>query len=184
MRIAQLTIKNFRGIAEAELRIPPHALLLGDNNCGKSSFSKPIDLVLGPDRLNRAGAIDEHDFYAGRYVDAEGNPVPIHIEAIIVDLNAEQVRRFKGNLEFWNDQSGDLCSRPSDRRDPRSPCQGSAARGSGFAAGMNWRTTISKRRPSLLAAAGTPANSLPFAPPTNAYADFCSCARCAPVRGP
>ena len=112
MRIAQLTIKNFRGIAEAELRIPSHALLLGDNNCGKSSVLEAIDLVLGPDRLNRAGAIDEHDFYAGRYLDAEGNPVSIHVEAIIVDLNAEQVRRFKGNLEFWNDQSGALVSGP------------------------------------------------------------------------
>jgi len=112
MRITHLSIKKFRGIAEAELRFPKHAVLIGDNNSGKSSVIEAIDLVLGPDRINRPGAIDEHDFYAGRYLDAEDNPVPIHIEATIIDLSVEQVRHFKGNLEFWNEQSGSLVSGP------------------------------------------------------------------------
>jgi putative ATP-dependent endonuclease of OLD family len=80
MQIARVSIKNFRGIAEADLRLPKHAVLIGDNNSGKSSVIEAIDLVLGPDRINRPGAIDEHDFYAGRYLDEEGNPVPIHIK--------------------------------------------------------------------------------------------------------
>src|SRR3974390_2556219 len=112
MRMAHLSIRNFRGISEAELTLPPHAVLIGDNNSGKSSVIEAIDLVLGPDRINRPNAIDEHDFYAGRYLDAAGNAVPIEIEATITDLNPEQARRFKGNLEFWDEQAGALVSGP------------------------------------------------------------------------
>lgn len=108
MRIAQLSIKNFRGISEANLTLPGHVVLIGDNNSGKSSVIEAIDLVLGPDRINRTAAIDEHDFYAGRYLDGDGNPIPIEIEVTIVDLNPEQVRHFKGNLEFWDEAAGAL----------------------------------------------------------------------------
>jgi predicted ATPase len=86
MRIAQLGIKNFRGIASAELRFNGHSVLIGDNNTGKSSVLEAIDLVLGPDRLSRPAPIDEHDFYAGRYLDADHNQISIQVEVVIVDL--------------------------------------------------------------------------------------------------
>ena len=76
MRIVHLSIRNFRGILEAELSLPKYAVLNGENNSGKSSVIEAIDLVLGPDRINRSGAIDEHDFYAGRYLDADGTRFP------------------------------------------------------------------------------------------------------------
>jgi putative ATP-dependent endonuclease of the OLD family len=112
VRIALLSIKNFRGISEGKLKLPGHVVLIGDNNSGKSSVIEAIDLVLGPDRINRAAPIDEHDFYAGRYLDGEGDPIPIEIEAIIVDLSPEQLRHFKGNLEFWNEAAGALIEGP------------------------------------------------------------------------
>ncbi|MGO9742525.1 MAG: ATP-dependent nuclease [Roseiarcus sp.] len=112
MRIAQLSIKNFRGIAEGALTLPGHVVLIGDNNSGKSSVIEAIDLVLGPDRINRVAAVDEHDFYAGRYLDADGNSIPIEIEVTIIDLSPEQVRHFKGNLEFWNETTGSLIAGP------------------------------------------------------------------------
>jgi AAA ATPase domain len=112
MRIAHLSIKNFRFISEAQLWFPKHAVLIGDNNSGKSSVIEAIDLVLGPDRINRLAAIDEHDFYASRYLDAEGNPVPIEVEVTIVDLSPEQIRHFRGNLEFWDDATGALLPGP------------------------------------------------------------------------
>lgn len=112
MRVAQLSIKNFRGISEGTLTLPGHVVLIGDNNSGKSSVIEAIDLALGPDRINRAAAIDEHDFYAGRYLDGDGNPVPIEIEVTIVDLSPEQIRHFKGNLEFWNETAGALVAGP------------------------------------------------------------------------
>ena len=91
---------------------PGHAVLIGDNNSGKSSVIEAIDLALGPDRINRAAPIDEHDFYAGRYLDGDGNPIPIEIEVTVVDLSPEQIRPFKGNLEFWDEAAGALVPGP------------------------------------------------------------------------
>jgi putative ATP-dependent endonuclease of OLD family len=112
MRVSRITIKNFRGIAAAELHFSGHTVLIGDNNSGKSSVLEAMDLVLGPDRISRAAAIDEHDFYAGRYLDADGKPVSIEVELIITDLSAEQIRKFKGNLEFWDEASMSLIQGP------------------------------------------------------------------------
>ena len=65
-------------------------MLIGDNNTGKTTIFEALDLVLGPDRLNRQAPIDEHDFFQGEYLrkategcdgvendggpDAEGDP--------------------------------------------------------------------------------------------------------------
>jgi putative ATP-dependent endonuclease of OLD family len=62
-QIHSVAIENFRGIQSAELVLPDHAVLIGDNNTGKSSVLEAIDLVLGPDRLSRRPPVDEHDFY-------------------------------------------------------------------------------------------------------------------------
>ena len=86
MRITRLKVENFRGIKVGELLIPSHAVMVGDNNIGKSSLLEAIDLVLGPERLSRRPVIDEHDFYAGRYIDGEGQPVSINVEVIVADL--------------------------------------------------------------------------------------------------
>jgi putative ATP-dependent endonuclease of OLD family len=112
MRIARINIKNLRGIAAAELHLTGHTVLIGDNNSGKSTVLEAIDLVLGPDRLSRAAAIDEHDFYASRYLDSDGQPVPIEVELIVTDLSAEQIRHFKGNLEFWDNTSLSIVQGP------------------------------------------------------------------------
>lgn len=67
MQICRLKITNFRGIRSADILIPRHAVLIGDNNTGKTTVLEAIDLALGPDRLNRIPPIDEHDFYHGEY---------------------------------------------------------------------------------------------------------------------
>lgn len=112
MRVARLKIKNFRGIAAAELHFGSHTVLIGDNNTGKSSVLEAIDLVLGPDRISRSSPIDEHDFYASCYLDAEGNPVSIEIELVVTDLSSEQIRNFKGNLEFWDETTACIVQGP------------------------------------------------------------------------
>lgn len=100
MRIAQHNIKNFRGIANAELKSERRILPIGDNDSGTSSVLEATDLVLRPVRLACVGAIDEHNFYASRYLDSEGASVAIQVEVIIVDLVQGQTRHFKRNLEF------------------------------------------------------------------------------------
>ena len=67
MRLTRLKIDNFRGIRTADILLPSHAVLIGDNNVGKTTLLEAIDLALGPDRLNRNPPIEEHDFYQGKY---------------------------------------------------------------------------------------------------------------------
>ncbi|MDI1330171.1 AAA family ATPase [Pseudomonas sp.] len=53
MKVVKLTIQNFRGIRLANLLFDCHTLMVGTNNVGKSTICEALDLVLGPDRLNR-----------------------------------------------------------------------------------------------------------------------------------
>jgi putative ATP-dependent endonuclease of the OLD family len=71
LKVSKLSIANFRGIKSATLMFPAHAVLIGDNNTGKSTVLEAIDLVLGPDRLNRRPPVDEHDFHLGKYLVAK-----------------------------------------------------------------------------------------------------------------
>lgn len=102
VKLAKLTIENFRGIRSGEILFSGSAVLVGDNNCGKSTVFEAIDLVLGPERLGRTPVVDEHDFYAGQYIDENKNPIEIRIEAIVVGLSEEQVRHFRNNIEWWD----------------------------------------------------------------------------------
>ena len=105
MKLARITIQNFRGIQAGTIDFTGHSVLVGDNNVGKSTVLEAIDLVLGPERLARSAVIDEHDFYAGRYVDAHGNPIPVEIEVLVIDLNERFVvlvlRRTRDCVEIF-----------------------------------------------------------------------------------
>lgn len=112
MKISKLTINNFRGIKNAEIYFNGHTVLVGDNNVGKSTIIEAIDLVLGPERLSRYPVIDEHDFYAGDYLDKDNNEIEINIELIVIDLNEEQLRHFRNNIEWWNLKKNKLKKNP------------------------------------------------------------------------
>jgi len=122
MQIRTLKIENFRGIRSASILLPKHAVLIGDNNTGKTSLLEAIDLTLGPDRLNRVPPVDEHDFFEGKYrsyikvqpqeegaVESEAehqdeDPAPeIIIEVTVVDLSEEQIARFGDHIEWWDE---------------------------------------------------------------------------------
>jgi hypothetical protein len=102
MKIYSVTIENFRGIRSTKLTLPDHAVLIGDNNTGKSSVFEAIDLALGPDRLSRRPPVDEHDFYQGKYLPvenpdapegAEPGPAPkIMVEVTITNLSRHDRR--------------------------------------------------------------------------------------------
>ncbi|MBS0344313.1 MAG: AAA family ATPase, partial [Proteobacteria bacterium] len=112
MQIARVTVENFRGIEAGVVTLSGHSVFLGDNNVGKSTLLEAIDLVLGPERLSRRPVIDEHDFHAGRYLDEESAPVPIHIEVIVCDLSAEQQRHFRDHIEWWSATEKKLLAGP------------------------------------------------------------------------
>ena len=137
MRIARLEIINFRGIKKANLVFQKHGvLLIGDNNTGKTTILEALDLVLGPDRLNRQPAIDEHDFFGGIYIQSSEvnseinqteviptqeqiskvvkvNEPKITIEATIADLNDEQKGKFGDYIEFWDSDTHRLYEAPN-----------------------------------------------------------------------
>jgi putative ATP-dependent endonuclease of OLD family len=108
MKVVQLKIDNFRGIESAELKFDGHALLVGSNNVGKSTICEALDLVLGPDRLNRFPPIEEYDFYNGKYLipaksaDEDPEPIKICVEVLLTELSAEVQKRCGKHLEFWH----------------------------------------------------------------------------------
>lgn len=121
MKIYSIAIENFRGIRSAKLILPDHAVLIGDNNTGKSSVLEAIDLVLGPDRLSRRPPVDEHDFYQGKYLavaneGAQGAVPPeapkITVEVTITDLSSEQQARFGDYVEWLKTSTGEFYDAP------------------------------------------------------------------------
>lgn len=82
--------------------------MVGTNNVGKSTICEALDLVLGPDRLNRFPPVDEFDFYNSTYLappvadDEQTDPVPLRIEAVLIELNGEIDNKCGGNVEFWH----------------------------------------------------------------------------------
>ncbi len=103
MRVSRLSIENFRGIANAVLHFSGHTLLIGGNNVGKSTICEALDLVLGPDRLNRTPPVEEFDFRNANYLADDGETiVPLRIEAVLVDLTDDIKTLCAANLEFWH----------------------------------------------------------------------------------
>ena len=76
MEISSVKIRNFRGIQKVDLDLTKSQIFLGDNNTGKTTLLEALDLTLGPDRLYRFPAIEEHDFHLGNYL-PEANTSPI-----------------------------------------------------------------------------------------------------------
>jgi putative ATP-dependent endonuclease of the OLD family len=143
VRVARLTIENYRGIKKADILLPKHGVLIGDNNTGKTTIMEALDLALGPDRLNRRPPIDEHDFFGGEYrakpaavrtggdpeINAEAaeedpprqnRPVEgdmeaprIEITVTVADLTEEQRARFGDYVEFWDSATDTLYDQPN-----------------------------------------------------------------------
>jgi len=103
MHVAQVKIENFRGIKSTVLALGPTALLLGDNNSGKSTVLEAIELALGPDRLYRRPPIDEHDFHAGNYLNQE-----IAVEVTLAGLSHELESKFRANVEYWDSDTNQV----------------------------------------------------------------------------
>ncbi|WP_295842076.1 AAA family ATPase [uncultured Xanthomonas sp.] len=61
MRVADLSIHNFRGVRQGYLRFNKHVVLVGSNNTGKTTVIEALTLLLGRDRLIRD--LTEHDFF-------------------------------------------------------------------------------------------------------------------------
>ena len=120
LKIYAVSIENFRGIKSTKVVLPDHAVLIGDNNTGKSTVLEAIDLALGPDRLSRRPTVDEHDFFEGKYLflpagNAELGAEPdeaeapqITVEVTIIGLSEDQKARFGAYIEWLNVETGNF----------------------------------------------------------------------------
>lgn len=108
MRIRRLKLSNFRSVADGEVIFPGHTVIIGGNSVGKSTMCEALDLLLGPDRLSRASPIDEHDFFERRYLDDDGVPILIELEAVLTDLTADVLTKFRTHREYWNTTTNTL----------------------------------------------------------------------------
>jgi putative ATP-dependent endonuclease of OLD family len=106
MRVRRLTLRNFRGIQSGVVDFAPNTLLVGGNNAGKSTICEALDLVLGPERLYRRPFVNEHDFYQSCYLDKQGAPIEIRLEAILLDISPEAEKRFHNQLRRWDTAKG------------------------------------------------------------------------------
>jgi putative ATP-dependent endonuclease of the OLD family len=128
MKIADLKICNFRGVQSTHLKFADHTVLIGPNNCGKSTIIEALALLLGRDRLVRD--MTEHDFFGS-------DPSPTERVSIIAtfigfrgddpDRNTEWFREERGIPKWLDPNTGILHAEPSTGR--KLACQiGAAAR--------------------------------------------------------
>ena len=103
MQVSRLDIENFRGVEKSTLHFDGHALLIGGNNVGKSTVCEALDLVLGPERLNRFPPVEEFDFRNANYLSESGETcVPMRIEVLLTGLTEEIRTKCAPSLEFWD----------------------------------------------------------------------------------
>jgi len=115
VQIAKLEIENFRGIREGVVRFSPHTVLVGSNNCGKTTVIEALALLFGRDRMVRQ--LTEHDFYGS-------NPQPadrIRLVATVIDFDGDDAaqhmewfRDDRGIVKWWNPVDGTVMPTRND----------------------------------------------------------------------
>ena len=117
MKVAALTVENFRGIKSGKVVFRDHTVLVGPNNTGKTSIIEALMLVLGRDRLVRD--LTEHDFYGS-------DPQPadrIKIVATITGFSSEDFavlpdwfRDGRGVPVWFDPETGEAIPEKTDDR--------------------------------------------------------------------
>jgi putative ATP-dependent endonuclease of the OLD family len=108
MQIRRLILSNFRGVKRGQIKFDGHTILIGGNSVGKSTVCEALDLLLGPDRLLRSNAINEHDFHRRTYIDELGEPVKISLEVVLTDLSSELDKKYRAHREYWDTEKQTL----------------------------------------------------------------------------
>src|SRR5437899_9115120 len=65
MKIDRVHIQNFRNFNELDVRLGPHAVIVGENRAGKSNFLYALRLLLDPSLPDSARQLREEDFWDG-----------------------------------------------------------------------------------------------------------------------
>src|SRR3546814_199311 len=109
MKVAALSIENFRGVRSGKITFRDHTVLVGPNNSGKTTIIEALALVLGRDRLVRD--LTEHDFFGSNPQAADR----IKIIATFTDVGSEDFtalpdwfRDGRGVPVWFDPETGDV----------------------------------------------------------------------------
>ncbi|MCM5680114.1 AAA family ATPase [Schlegelella sp. S2-27] len=129
MQLASLSVRNFRGIREADLRLNQHNVFIGANNSGKTTVIEALALLFGRDRMVRS--LTEHDFYGG-------NPGPtdrIKLTATIVGFKSNDASKHtdwfgpdRAVPKWVHEETGELLPEPVNAKSVLACQVGFAAR--------------------------------------------------------
>jgi putative ATP-dependent endonuclease of OLD family len=123
MIVSKLEIRGFRAILKGEFYLQQFTALVGPNNCGKTTITEALALVLGRDRLVRP--LTEHDFY-------NSSPRPtdrISIVATLVGFEPNDPEhhtdwfRFGRGTMKWLDADTGLVKTTADKPSDKLACQ-------------------------------------------------------------
>lgn len=90
MRLTRVVIKNHSRLAETDIEVRGHLILVGPNDVGKSSLLRCLDLLLGASTAQMYSRVSADDFRD------EGEP--FIIETTIADLDAEDQAAFPDEI--------------------------------------------------------------------------------------
>ena len=115
MEIASLKIENFRGVRDGTVRFSPHTVLVGANNCGKTTVIEALALLFGRDRMIRQ--LTEHDFH-GSDPQAQDR---IRLTATVIGFDDDNpaehpdwFREDRGIVKWWNPAAGNVMAARTD----------------------------------------------------------------------
>jgi len=97
LQVSLLKIENFRGIRSATVQFRDHTVLIGPNNCGKTTIIEALALVLGRERLVRN--LTEHDFFGS-------DPQPTDRIRILVTITGFEPDEFTAHPDWFRDGRG------------------------------------------------------------------------------
>ncbi len=86
MQLTRVVVKNHSRLAETDIEVRGHLILVGPNDVGKSSLLRCLDLLLGANTAQMYSRISADDF--------RDQAQPFIIEATIADLDADDQAAF------------------------------------------------------------------------------------------
>ena len=123
MIVSKLEITGFRGVRTGEFNFQSFTALFGPNNCGKTTVTDALALVLGRDRLVRP--LTEHDFHGSTPTGADR----IRIVATISEFEPndpaahDEWFRFGRGTTKWQDADTGEVKAESDKATDKLACQ-------------------------------------------------------------
>ena len=88
MLLSRLHIRNFRGIGRIDLDLAPTTVIIGENNCGKTSVLDAIAIALGKACTGAHCPFEALDFHRPPGAPADHKPEPIRIVLELAERNA------------------------------------------------------------------------------------------------